>query len=163
MSRSAGLIEIFLQPGEFYFGDATTRIRTLLGSCVAMTMWHPLHRVGGMCHYMLPTRRKRGGALDGRYADEAIEMFLREAARYNTPAGDYQIKLFGGGNMFPGYRPRVAGTDIGSSNIEAAHRLLERHRLILSAQDLGRSGHRYVIFDIHNGHVWVRHQRLPGD
>ncbi|MBL8511280.1 MAG: chemotaxis protein CheD, partial [Betaproteobacteria bacterium] len=56
MSDTSFVMDIFLQPGEFYFGDADTRIRTLLGSCVSITMWHPTRRIGGMCHYMLPTR-----------------------------------------------------------------------------------------------------------
>ena len=74
-------IEIFLQPGEIFFGDSSTRIRTVLGSCVAMTLWHPQRKVGGMCHYMLAQRRGRGepdGALNGKYADEALQLLLRE-------------------------------------------------------------------------------------
>jgi chemotaxis protein CheD len=31
-------------------------IRTVLGSCVSITLWHPVKRVGGMCHFLLPTR-----------------------------------------------------------------------------------------------------------
>ena len=50
------ILEIFLQPGEFYFGEGKTRIRTLLGSCVAITLWHPRLHIGGMSHYMLPSR-----------------------------------------------------------------------------------------------------------
>ena len=65
MNRPLGGNEIFLQPGEFYFGDAATRIRTLLGSCVAITLWHPARMIGGMCHYMLPNRQKHHGPLDG--------------------------------------------------------------------------------------------------
>ena len=72
MQAPADVIDVFLQPGEFYFGEEKTRIRTLLGSCVAVTLWHPKLRIGGMCHYMLPRRpRDKAGAaekLDGRYA-----------------------------------------------------------------------------------------------
>ncbi len=49
-------MEVFLQPGELYFGDGRTRVRTLLGSCVAIAVWHPRLRIGGLCHYMLPSR-----------------------------------------------------------------------------------------------------------
>ena len=52
-------LEIFIRPGEFYFGDGNTRIRTILGSCVAVTLWHPERHIGGMCHYMLPRRPRR--------------------------------------------------------------------------------------------------------
>lgn len=83
MKTPEGVLEIFLQPGEFYFGDEKTRIRTLLGSCVAITMWHPKLNIGGMCHYMLPQNRRKETAhvLDGRYAVDAMQMFLREIHR----------------------------------------------------------------------------------
>ena len=42
---------------------------------MALTLWHPQRRLGGMCHYLLP---ERGGAttvgLDGRYGTEAIDL-----------------------------------------------------------------------------------------
>jgi len=41
MSQTTLALEIFLHQGEVYFGDRDTRIRTVLGSCVAITMWHP--------------------------------------------------------------------------------------------------------------------------
>jgi chemotaxis protein CheD len=162
MNDSASAIEVCLQPGEFYFGDASARVHTLLGSCVAITLWHPTRLIGGMCHYLLPSRQQPGRQLDGKYADEAMELFLLETARHHTRLEEYQVKLFGGGTMFPGYAKKTAGATVADNNVAAAHRLVARHRLQLSAQDLGRSGHRNVIFDIGSGHVWVRHQRLTG-
>ncbi len=159
MNKPIGVTEILLQPGELYFGGVSTRIRTLLGSCVAITMWHPARMVGGMCHYMLPHRQRPGRPLDGKYADEAMALLLLEVARHNTRPEEYQVKLFGGGNMFPDLSSK---STVAERNIAIAHRLMARHHLQMSAQDLGRSGHRNVLFDISNGHVWVRHQRLTG-
>lgn len=75
-------IDIFLQPGEFYFGDRETRLRTILGSCVAITLWHPRLRIGGMCHYLLPMRRGHHdeAELDGRYADDSLTLRLIKVA-----------------------------------------------------------------------------------
>ncbi|MNC65778.1 Chemoreceptor glutamine deamidase CheD [compost metagenome] len=78
-------------------------------------------------------------------------------AHHHTRPEEYQVKLFGGGTMFPGYSEK---TNIALSNINAARLLVTRHHLRLSAEDLGRNGHRDVIFDISNGHVWVRHRDL---
>jgi chemotaxis protein CheD len=96
------ILEVFLQPGEFYFGEGKTRIRTLLGSCVAITLWHPRLHLGGMSHYVLPNRRhrKKHEPLDGRYADEVMEMFMRELRHSHTKPGEYEVKIFGGGRMF---------------------------------------------------------------
>ena len=31
-----GVVDIFLRPGDYFWGDARSRIRTILGSCVAI-------------------------------------------------------------------------------------------------------------------------------
>jgi len=152
------ILEIFLQPGEFYFGDEKTRIRTLLGSCVAIVLWHPKLRIGGMCHFMLPhrPRDRQGEALDGRYGEDALHMFMRELARSGTKPADYQVKLFGAGQMFDhGAKPR-RHVNISERNIEAGRELLERHRFQLHGHDMGGVGHRNVILDVWSGDVWLK-------
>lgn len=152
------ILDIFLQPGEFYFGEQDTRIRTLLGSCVAVTLWHPKKRVGGMCHYMLPARPRSDGdeVLDGRYADEAMQLFLRELRATRTRPAEYQVKLFGGGNMFSGAAAAKRQLNISDRNVEVGCELIRRHGFGLAAQDLGGKGHRNVMLELWSGDVWVR-------
>jgi chemotaxis protein CheD len=90
-----------------YFGGGRTRISTLLGSCISITLWHPARRIGGMCHFMLPTAASPPAPLDGRYADEALALFDRAVATAASQPADYQVKVFGGGNMLthPGTAP----------------------------------------------------------
>lgn len=158
MKKPAHVIEIFLQPGEVFFGERDTRIRTLLGSCVAITMWHPGLLVGGMCHYMLPKHPAGKRATpDGRYADEAMELMLREIRKAGTWPEEYQVKLFGGGHMFS--RQQKANEDhVGAKNVEMARTLMSQHGFSSCAEHLGGTGHRNIFFDIWSGHVWVRHQ-----
>jgi len=151
------VIDIFLAPGEFYFGDQDTRIRTVLGSCVAVTLWHPSRLIGGMCHYMLPTRAlKRAGELDGRYGDEAIQLFLDQVKRHRSHPGEYEVKLFGGGNMFPEAR-RLNNLDVGRRNIDMGLQLLQQHRFRLKARHMAGVGHRNVVFEVWSGDVWLKH------
>lgn len=160
MQKTAHAIEIFLQPGDLYFGDRDTRIRTVLGSCVSLTFWHPALQVGGMCHYMLPNRKleRRGtrtDGLDGRYADEAIALLVKEIDAIGTPHREFEVKMFGGGNMFPGRKP---STDhVGMKNAETARDLVKKHNFRCIAEHLGGDGHRNVIFDVWSGHVWMKH------
>lgn len=153
------VLEVFLQPGEFYFGEERTRIRTVLGSCVAVALWHPQLRIGGMCHYMLPVRPHARGRepLDGRYADEAMQLFVGELRRSRTHPAQYRAKVFGAGAMFAG----VAGRhpDISARNMEAARELLALHGFRVHAQDIGGRGHRNVILDLWTGDVWLK--RVP--
>jgi chemotaxis protein CheD len=152
-------LEVVLHPGEYFFGDRDSRIRTVLGTCVSVTCWHPRLHIGGMCHYMLPARTPRKAwELDGRYADEAIEWLLREMKHRSTHPREYQVKMFGGGNMFPGsYRENTP--HVGAKNVDAGRRLLELHGFTASVEELGGAGHRSIIFEIWNGHVWVK--RVP--
>lgn len=158
MKRPDFVLEMFLQPGDFHFGDAETSIRTVLGSCIAITVWHPKRLIGGMCHYMLPGgRRIEPDRLNGKYADEAILMFLREVKRSKTIIDDYEVKIFGGGNMFPDIVKKENSGDIGKKNVQMAKILTDLHGFKVIAHDVGKSGHRNVIFDIWSGHVWVKH------
>ncbi|WP_122678032.1 chemoreceptor glutamine deamidase CheD [Pseudomonas viridiflava] len=157
MKKPVGAAEVVLAPGEVSFATRPTRLRTLLGSCVAITFWHPLRHIGGMCHFMLPGRIRRGQPLDGKYADEALEMLIRHARINDTLPEDYQVKLFGGGEMFPCHRHDLHAHDVANLNIRAALTLAEQHRLHLMAQDMGSTGYRNIIFDLWNGNVWVRH------
>jgi chemotaxis protein CheD len=164
LQKPSHVIEIFLQPGELWFGDKHTRIRTLLGSCVAITLWHPRRCIGGMCHYMLPARvRGAGKPLDGRYGDEALELLTREIRAAHSHPHEYEAKLFGGGHMFQHVlgSEKNCGIQVPGRNIAAGRELVRRHGFMVKAEQLGGRGHRQVVFDIWSGHAWVKHAPLP--
>ena len=161
MRTADDVLEIFLGPGEFYFGEGRTRIRTLLGSCVAVTLWHPTRLIGGMSHYMLPNRshhRKKESTLDGRYADEAMELFMRELTRSRSKPAEYEVKIFGGGRMFEhaGKGAKPIHADIPARNVHIGRALVNRYGFRFAAEDLGGKGHRNVMLDLWSGDVWVK-------
>lgn len=160
MLSPAFTLDIFLHPGDYYFADKNTRIRTVLGSCVAMTFWHPQLQVGGMCHYMLPQRgSERRPVADGFYADTAVALLLDEIAAVGAPYREYQVKLFGGGSMFPEANKNKTH-QLGMQNVQAARRLAQRHGFTYVAEHSGDVGHRHVIFDVWSGEVWVKHSNV---
>lgn len=157
MSKKA-VPDLYLEPGDFRFGEAPVLMRTILGSCVTVTLWHPKRRIGGMCHFMLPGRKHRPDDLpDGRYADEAFALFDQAIARTGTRPAEYVAKLFGGGNMFTN---KLASTDLGNQNIDAARRLMKDRGIAVTAEHVGGSGHRKLVFDLSSGEVQLSHQKL---
>ncbi len=158
MSRASHQDEVFLRPGEHHVGDAGCRIRTLLGSCVSITLWSPARRIGGMSHFLLSTRThdsEREGALDGRFAEEALSLMLRDLAREGVKARECEAKLFGGGNMFP-KQSRSDTMNIGQRNGEFARQLMSARGIQIAAESLFGVGYRQVVFDVATGHVWSR-------
>ncbi|HWR76874.1 MAG TPA: chemotaxis protein CheD [Thiobacillus sp.] len=164
LKKPSHVTEITLQPGELWFGGENTRIRTILGSCVAVTLWHPRWRIGGMCHYMLPGRiRRMGSEQDGRYGDEALDLLVKEMKAAHSHPHEYEAKLFGGGHMFKHAfcNREDCGDQVPDRNIAAGRELVQRHGFMVKAEQLGGHGHRQVIFDIRSGHAWVKHVPLP--
>ena len=151
-------VDVFLQPGQYFVGNANHTIRTLLGSCVSMTLWHPTRKIGAMSHFLLPARapeRSAEDSLDGKYGDEALQLMLGELRRLDVPPSQCLAKVFGGGSMFPqGGRDRHE--HIGRKNGAAARRMLQAHRIEIVSEHLFGVGHRQIIFEIGSGDVWAR-------
>lgn len=147
---------VHLNPGEFYFGGGRTQVQTLLGSCVAITIWHPDLQIGGMCHYLLPTRGKNQQLSSGHFADEAMELFREQLRKTSTAASQYEVKLFGGGNMFKVLGQQNTALNVAKNNIQAGIELLHRNGFSIKAQDVGGDVYRTVYLELWSGDVWVR-------
>jgi chemotaxis protein CheD len=171
VSAASKRIEVFLQPGEYCVGGAAHRIRTVLGSCVSVTLWDPASRVGAMSHFLLATRGVRSRriddvhglglrALDARYGDEALRLMLHDLAARKVVPTACHAKIFGGGNMFPQEHADGA-TAIGRRNGEAARGLLHQHGIEIVSESLFGDGHRQIAFDVETGHVWARQVSPP--
>ena len=101
----------------------------------------------------------RAAASDGRYADEVMEMFVRELRRSHTKPGEYEVKIFGGGRMF-----QHEGKDgkpsnrisVSERNVLVGRELVTRYGFRFTAEDLGGNGHRNVMLDLWSGDVWVK-------
>ena len=160
MTRLKDLMDIFLQPGELFVGDSAFQIRTILGSCVSITLWHPRLHIGGMSHFLLPTRTVpvAGQVLDGRYGDEALQWMMKDLQASGVNPKQCQAKIFGGGNMFPG-QARASGIAVGRRNGEAARQLLQNEGIEVVSESLFGLGHRQIIFNVSNGDVWSRQVR----
>jgi chemotaxis protein CheD len=147
--------DLFLMPGQLYFGAKARSLRTLVGSCVALTLWHPTRRIGGMCHYLLPSRpRSDNMPADGRYGDEAVELLVQALLRANTKPSEYDCHLYGGADTMPDQ----AGVklNVGERNIEQGWNLIEKYGFSLVGVDVGENMPRNVRLEIATGEVLMR-------
>ena len=171
-ANDARRVDVFLQPGEYCVGGAAHRIRTVLGSCVSVTLWEPTLRVGAMSHFLLATRGPRAKpvddlrglelqTLDARYGDEALRLMLHDLALRKVAPAACRAKIFGGGNMFPGQQAAGGAPAIGHRNGEAARGLLRDYSIEVVSESLFGDGHRQIAFDVATGHVWARQIAPP--
>ena len=150
--------DIHLQAGDIYFGEAPAHIKTLLGSCVAVTVWHAQLKVGGICHYLLvPTKelkaQEQGTQYDNsyRYALPALEYLYRNMLKH-APVEEYEVCLFGGSNMYS----HSAMPTIGENNIAFAQQWLKQHKFSVKKSDILGDICRTILFNLTNGQVTVK-------
>jgi chemotaxis protein CheD len=146
---------LMLMPGQMHFGSDAASVRTLLGSCVAVTLWHPGRRIGGMCHFLLPTRsRKSGEALEGKYGDEALEAMVARLRLARTEPAEYEAHLYGGADTMP----EASGVkfNVGERNIEQGWSLIDRYGFQLQGVDVGEDVPRTVTLTWADGNVEMR-------
>jgi chemotaxis protein CheD len=148
--------EHFLHPGDFYFSKAPEKIGTILGSCIAISLWHPELKIGGMCHFVLPKSHNKTVKLDGRYANDAIRLFEHSVKSHRTSLSDYQAKIFGGGNHLPHQSDKE--DSVGIKNAEVAMTLLIEKNVDIMVADVGETWARRIIFELETGDVWVKKQ-----
>lgn len=147
---------ITLNPGDYAFGEGGTVLQTLLGSCVAITFWVARWKFGAMCHYILPARPARNDhSGPGCYAEETLPVLAGRFIAMGLRADDMEVRMFGGGNMFPMQSPQKEPL-IGDQNIVAGRRLLKDFGFSLIEEDVAGEVRRKVVFDILTGRVQVQ-------
>jgi len=145
----------FLNPGEWAIGGSGEVFGTLLGSCVALVLWHPMMRIGAVCHYVLPEREgRRSGEADGRYGVEVLGAMVKTLAARGVAITQCTAKLFGGARVYEAdSQPQ---SDVGNRNIACARDFLQASGLVLAGEHVGGQGWRRLCFDAGTGEVWLR-------
>jgi len=151
---------INLQPGDVYFsqlGDQVQqpiKIKTILGSCVAVTIWHENSRSGGMCHYLLAQESEAAKTTKQlqkyRYGDEALDYLLKKMSLIQ-PINEFELALFGGSNMYIS----SVSPSIGESNITFAQTWAKENNLVFTQEDTLGSLGRSISLDLTNGNIEV--------
>ena len=155
------LPEVYLQPGESYLAREPTIIRTILGSCVGVTLWSARRGIGALCHAQLPRSPKKPPvpltrAAGRRYVDYAIRDLARLFDELGATRTETEVKLFGGGDvLLVGEEGSVKPT-IGKMNCEMALEVLLDEGYEVAASSLG--GHRglNIRFNTGTGEVLLR-------
>lgn len=160
--HNAGHRHVQLKPGEIYVADAPCLVSTLLGSCVAVTLYAPRNRIGAMCHALLPSCREDGRSAcreHYRHVECAVGAMMDALRERGILCREIEAKVFGGADMFsvgpegrwPDGRPTV-----GRQNIEKAGEILEAEGVRIAVGDVGGLQGRKVIFSPHTGEVFLK-------
>lgn len=144
---------VYLHPGQLHVALEPTIVTTILGSCVAVCLWEPALRIGGINHYLLPVGLKTA-ASGLRYGNVAIEHLLESLARAGARPAGLRAKIFGGACVLDAMRGKE--NHLGSKNVEIARKALADAGIPVMASDVGGARGRKLIFLPHEGSVQVK-------
>ena len=125
-----------------------------LGSCVAVTLWDPRARVGGMAHVLLPSGPPGHVGAPARYASTAVPLLAARVVALGAEPSRLEATLAGGGAMFAALKPPGA-VQTGERNVLAAHEALRLAGISLRGEWVGGEFGRSVHFDVATGVVTV--------
>jgi chemotaxis protein CheD len=146
----------FLSPGEVICMAEPALITTVLGSCVSVTLWDKISRIGGVNHFVLP----KGGE-SSRYGDTAMLELLEGVLSLGAHLRSLEAKVFGGAAVLPVGGERTVGT----SNVAFALGELARRGIPIAGRRTGGERGRLLVFSTETGEAFVRwlseHEPLP--
>ncbi len=143
----------FVHAGQLFTSAAPAVVSTILGSCVAVCLWDPARRAGGVNHYLLPRWVGQGEA-SLRFGNIAIATLIADLVARGCRARDLRARVFGGaGGVATG---GVTPGEFGPQNVAVARRLLRAAGIRLASEDVGGDRSRKVMFRTDDGSVTVR-------
>ena len=138
-----------MYPAALYASTFPTIISTLLGSCVAVCLYDPVKKVGGMNHYMLPFWNGEG-LPSPKFGNVAIKMLIDKMTKQGSKKDNLIAKVFGGAAVLETKRQVFF---IGERNISIAYELLEKENIEIVAASTGGNKGRKLLFNTFTGEV----------
>ena len=149
-TRVIGVAEMYAS------ADPTERLITYsLGSCLGLTLFDPIVRIGGLLHSMLPNsqmNKEKAAANPSMFTDSGIVALLQALLGAGAHKADLVAKIAGCGAPLD----LEHSFQIGEKNHVIARKLLWKNGIMISGEDVGGSHPRTMILHMDSGVTTVK-------
>lgn len=126
-----------------------------LGSCIGLTLYDPVCRVGGMIHCMLPLSRidpERSRQEPCKFADTGVCVLLQALMDRGATRRNLVAKVAGGAMQFE----RQTSFNVGERNLAVVRRVLWRNDILISGEHVGGTRPRSLFLHMATGRTVVK-------
>lgn len=132
-----------------------TLITYSLGSCIGVTMFDPVTKVGGMIHYMLPLSKispDKAKTKPAMFADTGITQLLNKLYKLGAVKKRLIVKAAGGSELLD--QNKVF--NIGERNFLILRKLMWKNNILIKASDVGGNISRTMKMEVSTGRVIIK-------
>ncbi|HIH00958.1 TPA: chemotaxis protein CheD [Thermoplasmata archaeon] len=139
---------------QYAIGRPPERLCCLgLGSCVAVFIYDPDTKIGGVLHALLPRKPAKKDP-DPKYTDSGIKILYDEIVSKGAKKRKLIAKLVGGAQMFPNLDLGIS--DIGTENIREARKTLQSLGVEVVSEEVKGNKGRSAYYSLETGDVTIR-------
>ena len=136
-------------------GADQTLVTLGLGSCVAIALFDPVARVGGLAHVLLPEPSlSRDASNPAKFATTAVPLLIARMLESGARRARLEARLVGGASMF-GTLLTSTSFNMGERNVIAARAALQAAGIPIRGEEVGGERGRSVRFHVGDGRVVV--------
>ncbi len=153
---------IIVGMADLNIGKAPDIITTVgLGSCIGLTLYDPVTRVGGLVHYMLPdSKAVSNNSNIAKFCDTGVQELLKRVTMAGANRRRLVAKIAGGAKMFAVNQESNVGS-VGERNTIAAKQILRQLGIQLIAEDTGLNFGRTVELHCDTGDFYIKAVKKP--
>ena len=137
--------------GEVAASATPVVLQAVLGSCVAVCLYDPALKIGGMNHILVPSSRA-GRDCAARCGVQAMELLINAMMHLGADRRRFVAKAFGGANVLPNFTPPT----VGELNAGFVRRFLATEKIPLLAERMGGNSAVQLRFDTASSKATVR-------
>ena len=133
-----------------------------LGSCVGLTMYDPVARIGGMVHCLLPLSRtnpEKAKQSPATFVDTGVMLLLKELIDLGVDKRKLIVKVAGAAQMLGNNNQ----FKMGERNYTVTRKILWKNRMLIDGERVGGSSPRTMTLYLNNGRVTTSTRRVEED
>jgi len=136
-------------------GPDAALITYSLGSCIGVSIYDPVAKVGGLLHFMLPEStldEAKARKNPFMFADTGIPALFKEAYRLGAAKQRMKVIVVGGAQVLD----QKGFFNIGKRNHMAVRKIFWKNKVMIDYEEVGGNVNRTIKLLINNGEAWIK-------
>lgn len=126
-----------------------------LGSCIGVTIYDAVAKVGGLLHYLLPESKlspEKAVKNPYMFADTGIPALFKAAYELGARKQRMKVIVAGGSQIMD----QAGFFNIGKRNDIALRKMFHKNNVLIDYRDVGGNVNRTIKLEVKNGDAWIK-------